>query len=115
MQVQNLIFQQSIIKTLQKEERYKDVDIMELRPLAIKILQDKIKRNKDNTRLKRVIEKTTGFPTGPKFQSGGPQYGMPPTSTMPVAPNKTWLNLVDQIGNGETINNEEYMSVANIL
>ena len=99
-----------IIKTLQKEERYKDVDItVELRPLAIKILQDKIKRNKDNTRLKRTIEKTTGFPTGPKFQGGGPQDAMPP-----AAPNKTWLDLVDQLGKGETVDNEVYMSTASL-
>jgi len=99
-----------IIKTLQKEERYKDVNPVELRPLAIKILQDKIKQNKDNTRLKRVIEKTTGFPTGPKFQGGGSQNAMPP-----AAPNKTWLDLVDQLGKGETVDNATYMSTANVM
>ena len=50
------------------------------------------------------------------FQGGGQQSMMPPASPAPTtASSKTWLNLVDQIGNGETINNEEYMSVVNIL
>ena len=45
------------------------------------------------------------------FQGGGQQSMMPPASPAPAtASSKTWLDLVDQLGKGETVDNAEYMS-----
>lgn len=45
------------------------------------------------------------------FQGGGQQSMMPPASPTPTtASSKTWLDLVDQLGKGEPIDNAEYMS-----
>jgi hypothetical protein len=106
-----------IIKTLQKEERYKDKSGVELRPLAIKILQDKEKAVSDASKIKRVTNPYNNGIGGYKFQGGGPnnQQTELASPSMPGVPNKTWLNLVDQLGKGETVENAEYMSTANIM